>query len=142
MEMKKNITSFIVGFIFAIGLAVAGMTQPQKVIGFLDIFGQWNPALMTVMIGAIIFHSISFHLIKHRESPILGGNFHLPTSKDIDWKLITGASIFGVGWGIGGFCPGPAFTSLGSGNQESYIFVFSMLIGMGTFRVLQPFINR
>ena len=138
MGAKKNITAFIVGFIFALGLGISGMTQPQKVVGFLDIFGHWNPALGMVMVGAILFHGLAFYRIRQLESPLLGGKFQIPTSRDINGRLLIGAGLFGVGWGMAGFCPGPAITSLASGNRESFIFVLAMLLGMGFFRMVQP----
>ena len=141
MSKSKLFTAFIVGLLFALGLGISGMTQPQKVIGFLDIFGRWNPALMMVMVGAILVHGIAFRWVMRRPSPILGGKFQIPQSKEINWKLLTGAAIFGVGWGIAGYCPGPALTSLASGQVESILFVISMLTGMGAFRLVKPVIG-
>jgi len=138
----KLLISFLVGLTFAIGLGVSGMTQPQKVIGFLDLFGHWNPALVFVMVGAIGFHAIFFPMITKRKSPILTDQFHLPTSKDLDLRLIVGASLFGAGWGLGGFCPGPGIVSLASGSSSSLTFVVSMLFGMVVFHFVKPFINK
>ncbi|NQY99679.1 MAG: YeeE/YedE family protein [Bdellovibrionales bacterium] len=118
------------------------MTQPQKVIGFLDLFGDWNPALAFVMIGAIGVHSVLFRFITKRESPVLVDQFHLPTKSDLTPSLLVGAALFGIGWGIGGFCPGPAITSLPSGNLESAVFVGAMMLGKGLFRICKPLLDK
>ncbi len=128
-------TSFLVsalasGLLFGLGLAVSGMTQPQKVIRFLDVI-HWDPSLAFVMVGAISMHAIAFRLVKHRDSTFLGSTLHLPTRKDIDPSLVIGSAIFGIGWGIGGYCPGPALASMGSNSAAVFVFVASMLIGMG-----------
>lgn len=133
--MKNVVTSFIVGFIFAVGLGISGMTQPQKVVGFLDIFGNWNPSLMFVMVGAILVHAIAYRFIRRRPSPLLAADWHVPSKNEVTPSLIIGSVIFGVGWGLGGFCPGPAVTSLASFRLEPIIFVISMLIGMWLFRI-------
>ncbi len=104
----KNVISLLVGFVFAIGLGVSGMTQVHVVRGFLDITGDWNINLLGVMAGAIAVHSLLFLLIKKRTSPLLDTKFHLPTKKDIDVHLLAGAALFGIGWGIAGVCPAPA----------------------------------
>lgn len=123
------IISFVVGFIFAIGLALSGMTQPHIVIGFLDPLN-WNPTLLFVMIGAIFVHGVSFYFLKKRKTPFLDKQWHIPRNRKIDTKLIFGAIIFGVGWGLGGYCPGPAVTSLSTGSLEVLGFVLMMLAGM------------
>lgn len=138
----KLFISFLVGLIFSIGLGVSGMTQPQKVVSFLDLFGEWNPALAFVMIGAIAFHAISFPLITKMKSPILVDQFHLPNKNDLDGRLIVGALLFGAGWGLGGFCPGPGIVSMASGNSSSFVFVGSMIGGMLTFHLLKPIVNK
>ena len=102
----KALITFIVGFIFAIGLSISGMTQPHVVRGFLDIFGAWNYSLMGVMGGAIALHSVAFYLIRKRSTPLLDAQFHIPTRKDIDWRLLAGAAMFGLGWGWAGRHPG------------------------------------
>jgi uncharacterized membrane protein YedE/YeeE len=138
----KLFVSFVVGLIFSLGLGVSGMTQPQKVIGFLDLFGEWNPALAFVMIGAIGLHAILFPIITKRKSPILVDQFHLPNKSDLDGRLIVGALLFGMGWGLGGFCPGPGIVSLASGNSSSFVFVSSMVGGMLVFHFLKPVLNK
>ncbi|MDD4975740.1 MAG: YeeE/YedE family protein [Bacteriovorax sp.] len=132
--MKKNICSFIVGFIFAIGLGVSGMTQPQKVVAFLDLFGSFDPSLIFVMGGAIGVHFVTYRLIRKRKFPLLHSEWLVPTKKDITPALMIGSFIFGVGWALGGFCPGPALTSLASFEVRPLIFVGSMLCGILLFR--------
>ncbi len=127
--MKPLIVSFIVGFIFSIGLGVSGMTQPQKVIGFLDPVN-WDPSLLFVMISAVGLHAIVFPFIRRRNSPVLDIQWHISTRKDIAPRLIFGSAIFGIGWGLGGFCPGPAITSIFSGDIRVVVFVSMMLFGM------------
>ena len=131
--MKNSVLSFLVGILFAVGLGISGMTQPQKVFGFLDILGNWDPSLMFVMIGAISVHFVSFKLISKRKHPVWDIKWHLPETKELTPALISGATLFGIGWGLGGFCPGPAFTSLASMQKTPIIFVISMLIGMLLF---------
>ncbi len=125
-----------VGFVFALGLGISGMTQPQKVVGFLDLFGAWDPSLIFVMVGAILVHFVTYKLIRRRTSPLFSVQWHVPTKKDITPALVAGAVLFGVGWGLGGFCPGPAMTSLGSLEGKPVVFVISMLAGMYLFRLV------
>lgn len=134
--------AFLVGFIFAIGLGISGMTQPQKVIGFLDIFGNWDPALMFVMLGAIPVHLISYQISKKRKSPLLDNVWHTPTRQDLTPRLIIGSAIFGIGWGLGGYCPGPAITSLASGSQSVLVFLVSMTMGMLLHRVFEKLVSK
>jgi uncharacterized membrane protein YedE/YeeE len=136
--MKKHIdtaSAFIVGLIFGIGLIFGGMTNPAKVIGFLDISGNWDPSLAFVMGGAILVGVIAFRFAKQRTTSFVGGAMHLPTSNDIDKRLVIGSVLFGAGWGMAGFCPGPAITSLGTGNPKAVIFVVAMLAGMAIFEL-------
>ena len=117
---KSNIASFICGILFSIGLGISGMTQPQKVIGFLDVFGEWDLSLAFVMFGAVLSYLILQLWIQRNFSiPVLGGSFQITTRKDLDRSLIIGALLFGSGWGLGGYCPGPAITSLGSGSLKA-----------------------
>lgn len=133
----KNIIAFIVGLIFAMGLGISGMTQTQVVRGFLDVFGDWNYSLIGVMGGAIFVHSILFYFIKKKGSPLLDTKFHLPTRKDLDWRLIAGAAIFGLGWGWAGICPGPGIVAMTSGDTNIITFVLFMLVGMGVFKLVE-----
>lgn len=134
--MKNAFAALVVGFIFAIGLGISGMTQPQKVVGFLDLFGKWDPSLIFVMVGGIIVHFATYKLIRRRKSPMLSTVWHVPTKKKITPALVSGALLFGIGWGLGGYCPGPAVTSLASLETKPLIFVLSMLVGMFLFRQL------
>ncbi len=138
----KNIISLIVGFLFALGLGVSGMTQVQVVRGFLDISENWDMSLLGVMIGAISVHSLLFLVIKKRSSPLLDTKFHLPTKKDLDFSLITGAALFGIGWGWVGICPGPGLVASTSGNINIITFVISMFTGMAIFKFFEPMIRK
>jgi len=143
--MKKHIdtlSSFIVGLIFGIGLIFAGMTDPSKVIGFLDIAGNWDPSLALVMGGAILVGFIAFRFANKRATNFIGGAMHLPTKNDIDRRLIIGSLLFGAGWGMAGFCPGPAITSLGTGNPKAVIFVIAMVAGMALFELADRFLHQ
>jgi uncharacterized membrane protein YedE/YeeE len=134
--MKQAWAAFAVGFIFAIGLGVSGMTQPEKVQGFLDVFGHWDPSLMFVMIGAIGLHTLTYRWIRKRSSPLFSGRWHVPTKKDLTPALMIGSMLFGIGWGLAGYCPGPAVTSLAGFNFQAWLFVGAMLVGMLIFKVL------
>jgi uncharacterized membrane protein YedE/YeeE len=137
---KRNLVSFAVGLLFAIGLALSGMTQPQKVIAFLDPWS-WDPSLLFVMAGAILVHFAAYALIRKRQSPLLDTKWHVPTRKDVTPRLILGSALFGIGWGIAGFCPGPALTSLTAGDARTGIFVGAMLLGMLLFKKTEPFLK-
>lgn len=134
--MKNGLAALVVGFVFAIGLGISGMTQPQKVVGFLDLFGNWDPSLIFVMVGGILVHFVTYKLIRKRNSPLLSPEWHVPTKKEITPALVIGSLLFGVGWGLAGYCPGPAVTSLASFESQPVIFVLSMLAGMFLFRLL------
>src|SRR5690606_22394916 len=124
------VISFMSGLIFGFGLIVSGMTDPAKVQGFLDIFGSWDPSLGLVMAGAILTGIFPFTWAKSRRSALLGAPMQLPVSKTMDRNLIIGASLFGIGWGMAGFCPGPAVTNLVAQDTEVSLFVIAMLTGM------------
>ena len=134
--MKHRISEFFVGLLFGLGLILSGMTDPSKVIGFLDIFGLWDPSLALVMGGAIAVGFFAFALAKKRTVNFLGGALYLPTSSQIDKPLVIGAVLFGAGWGLAGFCPGPALVSLASGQIKAAAFVVFMLAGMQLFEML------
>lgn len=134
--MQHRISEFLVGLLFGLGLILSGMTDPSKVIGFLDIFGLWDPSLALVMGGAIAVGFFAFALAKKRTVNFLGGALHLPTSSQIDKPLVIGAVLFGAGWGLAGFCPGPALVSLASGQIKAAAFVVFMLAGMQLFEML------
>ena len=133
--MQHRISEFLVGLLFGLGLILSGMTDPGKVLGFLDIAGIWDPSLALVMGGAIAVGFFAFAIAKKRTVNFLGGALHLPKSNQIDKPLVIGAMMFGAGWGLAGFCPGPAFVSLASGQIKAAMFVVFMLVGMQVFEV-------
>lgn len=126
------------GLVFGLGLAVAGMTDPAKVQGFLDVSGAWDPSLAFVMIGAIAVHAALGWLVRRRQAPLFVRRFALPTRSDLDPRLIGGAALFGVGWGLGGICPGPGLVDLGSGILPALVFVIAMALGMTLQRLTLP----
>ncbi|MCK6503506.1 YeeE/YedE family protein [Myxococcota bacterium] len=129
--------SFVVGLVFALGLGLSGMTQADKVIGFLNVAGAWDPSLAFVMMGAIAVHLVFYRFTVKRPSPLLGGRFGIPTRTDIDPRLVGGSAIFGVGWALGGYCPGPGLVSAASGGASALVFVAAMTGGMLLYHVLQ-----
>lgn len=137
---KQNIISFIVGFIFAIGLAVSGMTQPEKIINFLNPW-DWDPSLLFVMVGAVGIHIFAYPLVRRRDSPLLDTKWHVPTRKDVTARLLIGSTLFGIGWGLGGFCPGPGVTSLASGDLRAVLFVGAMIVGMIIFKKTETYLK-
>ena len=133
--MQHRISEFLVGLLFGLGLILSGMTDPGKVIGFLDLAGLWDPSLALVMGGAIAVGFFAFAIAKKRTVNFLGGALHLPKSNQIDKPLVMGAVLFGAGWGLAGFCPGPGLVSLASGNAKGAFFVAFMLVGMQLFEI-------
>ena len=131
----KNIFAFIFGSLFALGLLISGMSNPEKVLGFLDIFGQLDISLMFVMMGAIIVAIIPFQKAIRNPKTIFGEEISLPMNTHIDKKLIVGSSLFGVGWGIAGICPAPAITLIGLGYSQAWYFIGAMLLGMFVHRL-------
>jgi hypothetical protein len=137
----KYLVSFGAGLLFSIGLAVGGMTQPGKVVGFLDFFGNWDPSLAFVMGGAVIVNLLLFKFTtERREQPLFDESFRIPTRSDIDWQLVGGAGLFGVGWGLAGYCPGPGLTALGSGSATAFTFVGAMVGGMLLYQVFDKYV--
>ena len=135
--MMNKTFSLLSGFVFGLGLTVSSMTNPAKVIGFLDITDNWDPSLMFVMIGAIAISAPLFYLLRNKTKPLFDLNFEIPTIKNINKKLILGASIFGIGWGMVGFCPGPAIASLAMLKPVSIIFVIAMASGFYMSRLVK-----
>jgi uncharacterized membrane protein YedE/YeeE len=129
--------ALLAGLVFGLGLILSGMTNPAKVIGFLDLAGQWDPSLALVMAGAIAVSVVPFRLARNRSMALLGGPIRLPTATDIDRRLVLGSLAFGAGWGLAGYCPGPALASLLSGGTKPLIFVTAMLAGMAVFELLE-----
>ncbi|MEZ4361297.1 MAG: DUF6691 family protein [Kofleriaceae bacterium] len=121
----------IAGAMFGLGLLVSGMTQPAKIVAFLDVSRGWDPSLAFVMGGAVAVYSLVFRVVRRtRNAPWFDRGFHLPTRRDLDFGLIAGAAIFGVGWGLGGFCPGPGLVAAASGSGSAVLFIAAMLVGM------------
>ncbi len=138
----KIFTAFIAGLIFGIGLLVAGMANPAKVLAFLDIAGVWDPSLAFVMLGAIAVGTLAFFVAKKKPVSLLGEKIQLPTTQVIDRRLIGGSILFGIGWGIAGICPGPALVLVGAGIGKGIIFALAMLAGMLVFQVLEHIKQR
>ena len=130
-------TSLLAGLLFGIGLIVSGMANPAKVLGFLDLAGSWDPSLAFVMAGAIGVGVLAFAVARRRTVSLLGEALKLPTARHIDRRLIGGSVLFGVGWGIAGFCPGPGLVALGMGEVKALVFVGAMLVGMGVFEWIE-----
>lgn len=135
------VTAFLVGLLFGIGLIIAGMTDPSKVPGFLDLAGAWNPSLALVMGGAVLVALLGFQVAARRRRALLGAPMQLPTSA-IDRRLLLGALAFGIGWGLAGYCPGPALASLATGGAKPWIFSAAMLAGMALFALLERLTAR
>jgi uncharacterized protein len=127
--MGKIISILAAGLLFGLGLAVSGMTHASKVLGFLDVTGDWDPSLLLVLGGAVGVTVIAFRFILRLPAPVLEPVFRLPSAKDIDGPLVVGAAIFGIGWGISGYCPGPAIASLAAPNWETWVFIPAVLLG-------------
>ncbi|WP_413578065.1 DUF6691 family protein [Bdellovibrio sp. HCB290] len=133
----RNWSALGVGFLFAVGLAISGMTQPKKILDFLTFGAGWDPSLLFVMIGAVPVHMITYRLVRGRKAPVLDSQFFLPKTTEITKPLMVGSVIFGLGWGLGGYCPGPGLVSLGSGSVTAIVFVFSMMSGMLIYRMYE-----
>jgi uncharacterized membrane protein YedE/YeeE len=130
-------TSFLAGLVFGLGLIISGMANPAKVLGFLDLGGRWDPSLAFVMAGAIGVGAIAFAVARRRTRSLLGAAMRLPSLQSIDRRLLVGSVVFGIGWGIAGFCPGPALVAVGMGQAKALVFVIAMLAGMGVFEWLE-----
>jgi uncharacterized membrane protein YedE/YeeE len=128
---------FLIGLLFGSGLVISGMTNPQKVIGFLDLFGDWDPTLLFVMGGAVVTYGILFQIWKRRPKPLFLNKWDIPKKREIDKPLMIGALLFGIGWGLAGFCPGPALVSLGFLKIESLVFVVFLIGGAALHRRAQ-----
>jgi len=139
---------FVIGLIFGCGLLLSGMSDPAKVLNFLDlggiVSGSWDPSLAFVMAGAVAASFVGFRLVLRRSQPLFAERFHLPTKRELDSRIVAGPAIFGVGWGLAGFCPGPALTALGFGSRAAFIFVAAVLAGMWLARFLShlPSLSR
>ena len=132
----RSFSSFISGLLFGLGLILSGMTDPRNIIGFLDVTGSWNPQLALVMLGAVSVTYFAFRYVNRRVRSWLGEPIDLPKSRTIDVRLLAGAMLFGIGWGLVGYCPGPALASLASLEQTPLLFVLAMLVGMGLYEAI------
>ena len=135
--MATVLTSLLAGLVFGLGLIVSGMADPAKVLGFLDLAGAWDPSLAFVMAGAIAIAALAFLLAKRRTVSFVGAAMKLPASREIDRRLVLGSVLFGIGWGVAGFCPGPGLVALGMGELKALAFVAAMLFGMGLFELIE-----
>ena len=131
------ITALLSGLVFGLGLIVSGMVNPAKVLGFLDLAGAWDPSLALVMAGAVAVGFFAFLAAKKRTRSLIGAEMKLPTASAINRRLLAGSALFGVGWGVAGFCPGPGLAALGMGEPKALVFVAAMLVGMGIFTWLE-----
>ena len=129
------LSAFAAGLMFGLGLIVSGMTDPSKVIGFLDVAGRWDPSLAFVMVGAIVVGLVAYGYANQRAVNFLGGEMHLPPARQIDRRLVAGSLAFGVGWGLAGYCPGPALVAFGAGQDKAVAFVLAMLAGMALYEL-------
>lgn len=136
--MSGHISAYFCGLLFGIGLAISGMVDPDRVIGFLNLTGQWDPTLILVMGSALVVNLIGYQLIFKRGKPFLTDKFHLPISTQVDGPLLIGSILFGMGWGLGGYCPGPAITSIAFGATEPLIFMTAMIVGAMLFERVEP----
>jgi uncharacterized membrane protein YedE/YeeE len=134
--MARLLSSFAGGLLFGLGLLVSQMANPAKVLAFLDVFGPWDASLAFVMVGATAASSLGYFVAKRRGVPVLAAKLDIPTRRDLDPKLLAGAAVFGVGWGLVGLCPGPSLTLLSSGLWQAFVFVAAMMAGMLLFRLL------
>ena len=139
----RNISGLIGGIIFGAGLVVSGMTNPEKVLAFLTLGVGWDPALIFVMGSAVVLATLGYWLVGKRAAPLFDGEFHLPTSTDIDTRLLSGAALFGVGWGFTGFCPGPALVGLMTLDERAMLFIVAYIVGVVIFeKLLNPSVTR
>ena len=140
--MQRLVLAGLFGLIFGTGIAVSGMINPAKVLNFFDIAGNWDPSLLLVMGSALTVTAIGFRFVLRREKPVLDQQFHLPTKRRLDVPLIGGSAVFGVGWGLAGFCPGGAIPALGLGDVSAWAFVAAMIAGILTARTLRNFAQQ
>ncbi|EKF73857.1 hypothetical protein A11A3_11628 [Alcanivorax hongdengensis A-11-3] len=134
---RATLTAFVTGLIFGVGLLLAGMANPAKVLAFLDLAGAWDPSLALVMVGAIAVASVGFALARNKQTAWWGDSIQIPGKRKLDRRLVLGSLGFGVGWGLAGFCPGPALVALGTGSLKAVIFVAAMLAGMALFEGIE-----
>jgi hypothetical protein len=133
----RLIVTYLIGLVFGVGISISGMANPAKVLNFFDFAGSWDPSLIFVMGGALVTTFVGYRLVLGRKAPVFDVRYHLPTRADLDVRLIGGSAVFGVGWGISGFCPGGALPALGTGRWEVFAFTGAMLVGIAVARVMQ-----
>jgi hypothetical protein len=138
----RLVLSYLIGLVFGIGISISGMANPAKVLNFFDVAGVWDPSLAFVMGGALLVTFIGYSVVLRRPAPLLADGFQLPTRRDLDLPLIGGAAVFGIGWGIAGFCPGGALPALGTGRMEVFVFVAALLAGIVAAKGLQTLIAQ
>lgn len=138
---RQNLASFAAGLVFVLGLGISGMMDPNKVLAFLDVGGKFDPSLMAVMAGGVAVGLVGFRLALRRGRPVLAERFHLPKQTRLDARLVLGAVLFGVGWGLSGYCPGPALASVVTGGAGALVFVSTMFVGMGAFTLMQSLLG-
>ncbi|MCR9074149.1 MAG: YeeE/YedE family protein [Alphaproteobacteria bacterium] len=132
----RFLSAYLIGLVFGVGIVVSGMANPAKVLNFFDVAGTWDPSLIFVMGGALAVAALGYRFVLRRPAPVLAETFQVPTRRDLDVRLIVGAAVFGIGWGIAGFCPGGALPALGTGRVEVAIFVAAVIAGIGAARIL------
>jgi uncharacterized membrane protein YedE/YeeE len=137
MRLPRTLLALAAGLLFGLGLAISRMIDPAKVLGFLDVAGDWDPSLAFVMAGAVAVAAVGFRLGTRRARPLLDTDFHAPTRAAVDRPLVIGAALFGIGWGLVGYCPGPALAGLMLGRIETWIFVGAMILGVAVHRLYQ-----
>lgn len=137
--MTRLFVSFVSGLLFALGLGIAGMTDANRVVAFLDVLGDWDPALMLVMVGAMGTFAVPAHLALRRGRPLLDDRFHLAPFQGVDARLVVGSALFGVGWGMSGYCPGPAIVAAGAGMEQALVFTLGMAGGMAGWHAVLAF---
>ncbi|MGH1482891.1 MAG: DUF6691 family protein [Geminicoccales bacterium] len=138
----RLLSTFLIGLLFGLGIAISGMANPAKVLNFFDVFGTWDPSLIFVMGGALLVTFIGYRFVLQRQAPLLAERFQLPTSTALDARLLGGSALFGVGWGLAGFCPGGALPALGTGRGEVVLFVAALIAGMLLTRFLMKMKQR
>lgn len=135
--MQRTVIAGLIGLVFGTGMALSGMSNPAKVLNFFDLAGNWDPSLILVMAGAVLVTAIGYRFALQRDKPVVEARFHLPTARKLDTPLLAGSAIFGIGWGISGFCPGGAIPALGLGEPSAWIFVGTMLAGIAAARTIR-----
>lgn len=133
----RLLVSYLIGLVFGVGISISGMANPAKVLNFFDVAGAWDPSLAFVMGGALIVTLIGYRFVLKRPAPVLSASFQLPTLRSLDLPLIGGSAVFGIGWGIAGFCPGGALPALGTGRAEVIVFVVALIVGIFAAKIMQ-----